>query len=92
MYWRLETNDATLLSPLKAPGALLAPPLSEGAGPSIFRGPHGRFGLAQEDLMAKGQKRSNRELKKPKQKKEPAPPAGMTKGVPASIGNPKRKR
>jgi hypothetical protein len=42
--------------------------------------------------MAKGQKRSNRELKKPKQKKEPAAPAGMTKGLSPSLTNPKKKR
>lgn len=37
--------------------------------------------------MAKGQMRSNREIRKPKKKKEPAPvPAGLTKGTPLAIG------
>lgn len=42
--------------------------------------------------MAKGQKRSNREIKKPKQKKEAvAAPSGFTKGTSASVGNLKKK-
>lgn len=42
--------------------------------------------------MAKGQKRSNREIKKPKKTKEAAPPpVGMTKGIVASAGVPKKK-
>ena len=41
--------------------------------------------------MAKGQKRSNREIRKPKKKVEPtAAPAAMTRGTPLSIGRPKR--
>lgn len=42
--------------------------------------------------MAKGQQRSNREIKKPKQKKAPAPaPASFEKGQLASVGSPKKK-
>lgn len=42
--------------------------------------------------MAKGQKRSNREIKKPKQKKAPAAaPASFEKGLLASGGSPKKK-
>ncbi len=44
--------------------------------------------------MAKGQKRSNREVKKPKQTKQAAPaPVGMTRGISASNSNtvPKKK-
>lgn len=42
--------------------------------------------------MAKGQKRSNKEVRKPKKDKEAAvPPAGMTKGIVASMGTPKKK-
>lgn len=40
--------------------------------------------------MAKGQLRSNREIRKPKKKKDAAP-AGMTKGASASTGTPKKK-
>ena len=40
----------------------------------------------------KGQKRSNKEIRKPKKDKEPvAPPVGMTKGIVASIGSQKKK-
>lgn len=39
--------------------------------------------------MAKGQLRSNREIRKPKKKKEPA--AGPAKGMSASTGTPKKK-
>lgn len=43
--------------------------------------------------MAKGQRRSNREIRKPKKTKEPATaPAASTKGKSASIGIPKKKR
>lgn len=42
--------------------------------------------------MAKGQKRSNREIKKPKQKKEPVAPAGMIKGISTATASPKKKR
>jgi transposase len=42
--------------------------------------------------MAKGQKRSNREIKKPKQKKAaPTPPAAFGKGLSASKSAPKKK-
>jgi hypothetical protein len=42
--------------------------------------------------MAKGQKRSNKEIRKPKKDKEAvAPPVGMTKGIVASIGSQKKK-
>lgn len=42
--------------------------------------------------MAKGQKRSNREAKKPKQKKElAAPTAALEKRQPPSAGAPKKK-
>ena len=42
--------------------------------------------------MAKGQKRSNREIKKPKKKKEPvAAPAGSLRGGPVSLGTSKKK-
>ncbi len=41
--------------------------------------------------MAKGQKRSNREIRKPKKKPEPAAaPVVMTRGTPISIGRPKK--
>lgn len=41
--------------------------------------------------MAKGQKRSNKEIKKPKQPKAATPtPATFQKGVPASGGSPKK--
>ncbi len=43
--------------------------------------------------MAKGQKRSNREIRKPKKKKEPvAAPTGLTRGLSASVENPKKKK
>ncbi|MGF7163507.1 hypothetical protein FHS85_005176 [Rhodoligotrophos appendicifer] len=42
--------------------------------------------------MAKGQMRGNRELKKPKKKKEPVAPAvGMSKGILASATTGKKK-
>jgi len=42
--------------------------------------------------MAKGQKRSNKEMKKPKQKKEAAPAlAAFEKGLSTSIGTSKKK-
>ncbi len=41
--------------------------------------------------MAKGQKRSNREIRKPKKKVEPAAaPTAMTRGIPISIGKSKK--
>ncbi len=45
--------------------------------------------------MAKGQKRSNREIRKPKAKKQPtaeATPAVLTKGMLSPISPPKKKR
>ena len=44
--------------------------------------------------MAKGQKRSNREIKKPKQPKQAAAaaPTGMTKGILASAQAPAKKK
>jgi hypothetical protein len=48
--------------------------------------------MAQEDGMAKEQKRGNREIKKPKKKKEPAAaPVGLTKGMTSSNGLAKKK-
>ena len=42
--------------------------------------------------MAKGQQRSNKEIKKPKKVKESAAPAGgLTKGMSASAASPKKK-
>lgn len=41
--------------------------------------------------MAKGQVRSNREAKKPKKKKEPVATPSLAKGMPVSIGPPKKK-
>lgn len=42
--------------------------------------------------MAKEQKRGNREIKKPKKKKEPAAaPVGLTKGMTSSNGLAKKK-
>ncbi len=41
--------------------------------------------------MAKGQKHSNREIRKPKKKIEPAAaPVVLTRGTPISIGKPKK--
>jgi hypothetical protein len=46
----------------------------------------------RECSMSKGQKRSNREAKKPKQKKElEAPAAALEKRQPPSAGAPKKK-
>jgi hypothetical protein len=46
----------------------------------------------RECSMSKGQKRSNKEAKKPKQKKElAAPPAALEKRQPPSTGVPKKK-
>jgi len=43
--------------------------------------------------MAKGQKRSNKEIKKPKQKKEaPAAPMSFEKGLSGSPGMQKKKK
>ena len=45
-----------------------------------------------EDIMAKEQKRGNREIRKPKKPKAPAVvPEGLIKGIPASSGSPKKK-
>jgi hypothetical protein len=46
-------------------------------------------------MMAKGQKRSNREIRKPKAKKQPAieaPPAVLTRGMLSPISLPKKKK
>ncbi len=40
--------------------------------------------------MAKGQKHSNREIRKPKKKIEPAAPVALSRGTPISIGKPKK--
>jgi hypothetical protein len=46
----------------------------------------------EEIIMAKGQKRSNREIRKPKKTKEStAAPSTALKGLSASIGVPKKK-
>lgn len=60
---------------------------------SVFLPPAPRgSGFAQEDAMAKGQKRSNREIRKPKKTVEPAAaPAAMTRGTPISLGKPKKR-
>jgi hypothetical protein len=48
--------------------------------------------LVVEDIMAKEQKRGNREIRKPKKPKAPAVvPEGLIKGIPASSGSPKKK-
>ena len=58
----------------------------------FFYPPQQRIGLVQEDIMAKGQKRSNREIRKPKQKKESVTaPAVSIKGISDSIQIPKKK-
>ncbi len=41
--------------------------------------------------MAKGQARSNKEVKKPKKEKAPKVPAGMSSGTSASTGGGKKK-
>ncbi len=57
----------------------------------VFAARNRGSGFAQENVMAKGQKRSNREIRKPKKKAEPAAaPAAMTRGTPISIGRPKK--
>jgi hypothetical protein len=46
----------------------------------------------RENAVAKGQKRSNKEVKKPKQKKDaPAAAASFQKGLSAPAGVPKKK-
>jgi hypothetical protein len=77
----------------EAPGALWAPRLFEAAGPFIFwpaaAGGSERY---EENVMSKGQQRSNREIKKPKKKKEPvAAPSVFSKGLSASAVAPKKK-
>lgn len=42
--------------------------------------------------MAKGQKRSNKEVKKPKQEKAAVPAAVFAKGVPASVPTSSKKK
>jgi len=84
--------DAAAICLTRRTGALLAPHLVEVAGLFMFYPPQERTGLAQEDGMAKGQRRSNREIRKPKKKKETAvAPVGLTKGVSASLGLQKKK-
>jgi hypothetical protein len=45
----------------------------------------------EETVMAKGQVRGNREAKKPKKIKEPVIAPSLAKGMPVSIGQPKKK-
>ena len=47
--------------------------------------------MVQENKMAKGQKRSNREVRKPKKKESAAALVAVTKGISASTGIPKKK-
>lgn len=48
--------------------------------------------MMEEDVMSKGQQRSNREIKKPKKKKEPAAAASVFgKGLSPSAAPPKKK-
>ncbi len=48
--------------------------------------------MFQEDAMAKSQKRSSREVKKPKKNKDTAKdPASLSRGVSAASAPPKRK-
>jgi hypothetical protein len=50
------------------------------------------IGAVQEDTMAKGQKRSNREIRKPKKKPEPVVvAAGLTKGLLQPMGSQKKR-
>jgi hypothetical protein len=50
-------------------------------------------GHKENHAMAKGQKRSNKEIKKPKQKKEaPAAPATFEKGLTSSAGTMKKTK
>ena len=68
------------------------PCLVEVARSLVFAGRNRGSGLPQENVMAKGQKRSNREIRKPKKKVEPAAaPTEMTRGTPISFGKPKKR-
>jgi hypothetical protein len=64
--------------------------------PAPGRSHHSAIALwgAQEIIMAKGQKRGNRETRKPKTKKEP-PVASvsnlLTRGMPTPVSLPKKK-
>lgn len=62
---------------------------ADGASSLIVRNP-GQSG-SQEDIVAKGQLRSNREIRKPKKKKPVAAPVASLKGISASIGLQKKK-
>jgi hypothetical protein len=85
----VETNHTD-----KALGVVLASPLFEGSEAFCFSraaamGPS----WSRRDIMAKGQKRSNREIRKPKKKKEPATaPVILSRGLSDSIKNPKKKK
>jgi hypothetical protein len=64
----------------------------EAAGLLLFDRPARRPQAPTEIVMAKGQMRSNREIKKPKKKKEAvANPATLLKGVAISTGVAKKK-
>ncbi len=55
-------------------------------------GPHNGSDFSWEGRMAKEQKRSNREIRKPKKTKEAAAVSPLlAKGMTASIGLPKKK-
>jgi hypothetical protein len=74
-----------------AGGASLAPRLTEVAGLFFVR-PQPLVGLVQEHVMAKEQRRGNREIRKPKKKKEPVTaPVVVVKGASASTGAAKKK-
>jgi hypothetical protein len=62
-------------------------------GPIIIRRPHRRIARMETD-MAKGQKRSNKEVKKPKADKKPAAvaaPSPFAKAGPAPTGGKKKR-
>ena len=76
--------------PDEAAGALRTPHLAKVA--ELFFTDRTDGSSAQETIMAKGQKRSNREIRKPKKKKESVTaPVVLTKGISGSIGIPKKK-
>jgi hypothetical protein len=57
----------------------------------LFSPPATAAPAAQEDVMAKGQKRSNREIRKPKKTAEPTVvPTALSRGTPISVGRPKK--
>jgi hypothetical protein len=69
----------------------LGPRPTEVAWSLVFAVRNRGSGIAQENVMAKGQKRSNREIRKPKKKAEPAvAPVALTRGTPISIGKPRK--